>query len=107
MRNTKKKWLIFAMLLTFFPFDFVEATVINQVGTTGTIGFEGIYIPIGTPEPAPPDSSIIEPITEVAKPGGTLPQTNGVSRLMLFWLGVLLINFFFFLWKRQSNQNKN
>lgn len=73
--------------------------------TEGSIGFTGVYEPIGTPNPIPPESIVRPPITEVAKPGGTFPQTNQLNHSWLIWLGIFLISVVFLFWKHQNNQN--
>ena len=85
----------------------VTAVEVPQVETNGTIGFTGVYEPIGTPDPTPPESIVKPPITEVAKPGGTLPKTNEAVASWLKWLGVLLLSFAFHLWKQKNKQIQN
>lgn len=75
--------------------------------TNGTIGFTGVYEPIGKPDPTPPESIVRLPVTEVVKPGGKLPQTNDNESSRLLWLGILIICFIFLLWKRKNKQIKN
>ncbi|MEC5317145.1 LPXTG cell wall anchor domain-containing protein [Enterococcus casseliflavus] len=106
MVKKRKGWLIVALLLTFLPFTLVTATEVQQVETTGTIGFTGFYEPIGTPDPPPPGSEGEPPITDIAKPGGSLPQTNVVSQTWLIWLGISVISLVFLLWQKNKNQKK-
>ncbi len=47
-----------AIAIFIFPFTMVSATEVQQVETTGTIGFTGVYEPIGTPDPTPPESIV-------------------------------------------------
>lgn len=101
----KKKWIFIMILVVFSQFTMGEATEARQTETTGDIGFTGVYKPIGTPNPTPPESIVRPPITEVANPGGTLPQTNEMSHSWHIWLGIFLISIVFLLWKRQNNQN--
>lgn len=105
MSKKRKGWIITALLVALFSSNMAVAQEVQRVETNGSIGFTGIYEPIGTPDPTPPESSVRPPITEVAKPGGTLPQTNEVVHSWLIWLGVLLLTIVFFLWKRKNNQN--
>lgn len=106
MSKKLKGWLIAALIIADFSSSSASAQEVQQVETNGTIGFTGVYEPVGTPDPTPPVSIVRPPITEVAKPGGTLPQTNEILNSWLIWLGGLLISFVFLLWKRQRNQNK-
>lgn len=80
---------------------------VQQVESKGNIGFTGVYEPIGTPDPTPPESIVRPPITEVAKPGGALPQTNDNGSSTFLWLGILIISFIFLLWKRKNRQIQN
>ncbi|WP_301359584.1 LPXTG cell wall anchor domain-containing protein [Enterococcus spodopteracolus] len=98
------KWFIAALLIVTFSSSSAVAQEAQQVETNGTIGFTGVYEPIGTPDPTPPESIVRPPITEVAKPGGTLPKTNDNGSSRLLWLGILIISFVFLLWKRKNKQ---
>lgn len=98
------EWIVFTLIVVIFSSNIAVAAEVQRVETTGTIGFTGIYEPIGTPDPKPPESIVRPPITDVAKPDGRLPQTNVIGDPMLIWLGVLLISTVFFLGKRQKNQ---
>lgn len=106
MIKKKKRWVVVALLLVFISFNPAEATEIQQVETNGSIGFTGVYEPIGTPDPVPPESIVRPPITEVAKLGGTLPQTNEYEHSGLIYLGIFITSFVFLLWKRK-NKTKN
>ncbi|MBO1097908.1 LPXTG cell wall anchor domain-containing protein [Enterococcus casseliflavus] len=108
MGRKKTNWFLLALLFVTFPFNLVSAREVQQVETHGTIGFTGVYEPIGTPDPIPPESIIRPPITEVAKPGGNLPQTDERDQSWLIWIGVLIISVAFLLWKRnRENKLKN
>lgn len=103
-----KKVLLFVIArVAFFPFIVAYTAEISQVETNGTIGFTGVYEPIGTPDPTPPGSEELPPITDVAKPEGSLPQTNEIMNSWSIWLGGLLISFVFLLWKRNRKQIQN
>ncbi|MGG5325856.1 hypothetical protein IGJ83_003437 [Enterococcus pernyi] len=102
-----KGWFIATLLIAVFSSNIAVAQEVQQVETNGTIGFTGVYEPIGTPDPTPPESIVRPPITEVAKPGGTLPQTNEIVNSWLIWLGGLLISFVFLLWKRSRKKIQN
>ena len=65
-----------------------HATQVQHVETHGSIGFTGVYDPIGAPEPSPPDTIARPPSLGHPKPGGRLPQTNDQSQYWLIWLGV-------------------
>ncbi|MEC5340893.1 LPXTG cell wall anchor domain-containing protein [Enterococcus casseliflavus] len=99
-----KIWSIATLMIATFSSNIAVAQEVQQVETNGTIGFTGVYEPIGTPDPTPPESIVRPPITEVAKPGGTLPQTNDNGSSRLLWLGILIISFVFLLWKRKNKQ---
>ncbi|MFR0814109.1 MAG: LPXTG cell wall anchor domain-containing protein [Enterococcus casseliflavus] len=99
-----KGWLIATLMIASFSSNTAVAQEVQQVETNGTISFTGVYEPIGTPDPTPPESIVRPPITEVAKPGGTLPQTNETVNSWLIWIGGLLISFVFLLWKRKNKQ---
>ncbi|MBO1123592.1 LPXTG cell wall anchor domain-containing protein [Enterococcus casseliflavus] len=107
MSRKLTKWLIAALLIVTFSSSSAVAQEAQQVETNGTISFTGVYEPIGTPDPTPPESIVRPPITEVAKPGGTLPQTNETVNSWLIWLGFLLISVVFLLRKRKNKQIKN
>ncbi|MFP8918575.1 LPXTG cell wall anchor domain-containing protein [Enterococcus innesii] len=107
MINKLKGWLIATLMIAVFSSNIAFAQEVQQVETNGTIGFTGVYEPIGTPDPTPPESIVRPPITEVAKPGGTLPQTNEIVHSWLIWLGGLLISFAFLLWKRRRKKIQN
>ena len=102
-----KGWFIATLIIAAFSSNIAVAQEVQQVETNGTIGFTGVYEPIGTPDPTPSESIVRPPITEVAKPGGTLPQTNESVNSWLIWLGGLLISFVFLLWKRNRKQIQN
>ncbi|MBO1123622.1 LPXTG cell wall anchor domain-containing protein [Enterococcus casseliflavus] len=106
MSKKKKRWFIATLIIAIFSSNSAVAQEVQQVETKGTIGFTGVYEPIGTPDPTPPESIVRPPITEVAKPGGTLPQTNEIVNSWLIWLGALLVSSVFLLWKRKNKQIK-
>lgn len=76
------------------------ATAVQSVETEGSIGFTGVYEPIGTPDPKPP-------ATGTTKPGGSLPQTNSETQSWLMWFGLLLVGFVFYKRRQNKQQNKN
>lgn len=98
----KRVWLCFAVfgfLLSIAP---VSAAEVQQVETQGIIGFTGKYEPIGTPDPAPPESIERPPIKDVTKPDRSLPQTNIIINRWLVWLGISILGFVFLGWKRKN-----
>jgi LPXTG-motif cell wall-anchored protein len=106
----KTQGFILVVLLGFFTLyalQSVQATELHQVETEGSIGFTGTYVPIGTPDPAPPESIEKPPVTELAKPEGSLPQTNTVTNHWLIYLGITLLSFVFFIWKRNKKEQTN
>lgn len=107
MSKKIKGWFIATLMIIVFSSSIAVAHEVQRVETNGTIGFTGVYEPVGIPDPTPPESIVRPPITEMTKPGGTLPQTNEVVNSWLIWLGVLLINVIFLLWKRQKIKRQN
>ncbi|MEC5317157.1 LPXTG cell wall anchor domain-containing protein [Enterococcus casseliflavus] len=107
MRKKKRNWLFILIFLVFSSFTIGEATEVRQVETIGEIGFTGVYEPIGTPDPTPPESIVRPPITDVAKPEGLFPQTNDTGSSWFFWAGIFIISIVFLLWKQKRNQQKN
>ena len=96
-------------MIIFFPLTIGTATEVQKVETHGSIGFTGVYEPIGTPDPKPPESIVRPPITEIAKPGGLLPQTNDTQQSWVLWLGTAIVIFVFVIWKKRIkalNTNK-
>ena len=76
----------------------VVAEEIQHVETNGTIGFTGVYEPMGKPDPTPP-------ITEVTKPSGRLPQTDEIGHSLYIWLGIFFISLSYQMWKNKQKQN--
>ncbi|WP_429974985.1 LPXTG cell wall anchor domain-containing protein [Enterococcus sp. DIV0840c] len=110
MKRKQKCWvtvLIFFSLTTLFSFQKGNATEVQQVETPGSVSFTGRYVPIGTPDPKPPESIKDPPVTEVAKPGGVLPQTNTETNDWLILFGGLLLGFIFLIWKQKQKQQTN
>ncbi|TPR55088.1 LPXTG cell wall anchor domain-containing protein [Enterococcus sp. OL5] len=108
MKKRKRYWILLFVGI-FIQIGLPEqsqATQVQTVETEGSIGFTGIYVPIGTPDPKPPEVIEQPPIQDIAKPGGSLPQTNVETHSWLLWLGVFIISFVFLLWKRKTNQYK-
>ncbi|WP_429974977.1 LPXTG cell wall anchor domain-containing protein [Enterococcus sp. DIV0840c] len=106
----KKIWVVFSLCLVLFPAlvaTNVHGAEVHGVETQGNIGFTGSYQPIGTPDPAPPESVVRPPITEIAKPGGSLPQTNTIEQSWLVWLGGLVLLIIGILWKRKRESEQN
>lgn len=104
MTKKLKGWLIAALMITVVSSNKAVAQEVQQVETNGTIGFTGVYKPIGTPDPTPPESIVRPPITE---PGGLLPQTNETTSYWALWLGIAILSFVFLLWKRKNKQIQN
>ncbi|AZP91969.1 LPXTG cell wall anchor domain-containing protein [Enterococcus mundtii] len=106
MKRKNTRWLLIALLILSFLTKPTHAQEIQQVETNGSIGFTGVYEPIGSPDPLPPETIVKPPLSEVAKPGGLLPQTNEASSFWPVWLGMLLLSFVFLLWKRKNKQTQ-
>lgn len=108
MRRRRTRVLLLSTLILVVQIAFplkVSGTEVQSVETQGTIGFTGVYEPIGTPDPKPPGNSERPPITEVAKPDGRLPQTNDAGNSLFIWVGVFMLSFVFLLWKRKKEQD--
>ena len=109
MSKRKLYWILLIVgLLVHVAFpEQSQATQVRAVETEGSIGFTGTYVPIGTPDPKPPVVIDQPPMQDIAKPGGSLPQTNVETHSWLLWLGVFIISIVFLLWKRKNDENKN
>lgn len=74
---------MFAVLLALqFPLS-VYGTQVQSVESEGSVGFTGVYKPIGPPDPPPS--------TSPQKPDGSLPQTNMTERAFAGWVGSFLV----------------
>ncbi|MEI1233285.1 LPXTG cell wall anchor domain-containing protein [Enterococcus mundtii] len=104
---TKKKitWIIAALMIAVCSSSIAVAQEVQRVETNGTIGFTGVYEPIGRPDPTPSEIIVRPPITEVAKSDGVLPQTSEIVHSWLTWIGILVISVVFLAWRRQNKQN--
>ena len=107
MSKQLKRWFIATLIITAFSSSIAVAQEVQQVETAGTIGFTGVYEPIGKPDPTPPETIVRPPIIELDKPGGILPQTSEIMNSWRIWLGVLLISLVFLSWKRKRKQIQN
>ncbi|NBA63572.1 LPXTG cell wall anchor domain-containing protein [Enterococcus mundtii] len=105
MQNKKIKWLILILMSVLFPFTVVAAKEVQQVETNGTIGFTGVYEPVGVPDPTPPESIVKLSIIETAKPSEQLPKTNNLRNPWLIRVGLFIICFIFLFWKKKQKQN--
>ena len=106
MKKKKKSWWLLLLLMTLLlvaATDNVIGSEVQAVETTGNIGFTGTYVPIGTPDPTPPVNEP-PPVTDSAKPGGSLPQTNNVNQSWLVWLGMILLSFVFLYANKQNEK---
>lgn len=93
--------IIGVLLALQFP-TLVNGSQVQSAETEGTIGFTGVYEPIGTPDPKPPEHIVKPPTTGTTKPGGSLPQTNSETNDWLLWLGLLLVSFVFYQKRRRN-----
>ncbi|QCJ57916.1 LPXTG cell wall anchor domain-containing protein [Enterococcus mundtii] len=100
----KKQFTLMGVLVFFFFFSLtsVSAKEVQQVETEGSIRFTGTYVPIGAPDPTPPESIKEPPVTEIAKPEGALPKTNTITNHWLIGLGLLMLSLVFFIWKQKK-----
>lgn len=92
----KKRELIFCLSILFLYFCMpliANGTDVSSVETNGTIGFTGIYEPIGLPEPPPKDST--KPSVPADNSSNNkknyLPKTNDTFSYALFFMGVILV----------------
>ncbi|MCC4044554.1 LPXTG cell wall anchor domain-containing protein [Enterococcus gallinarum] len=95
------------LLTVFFCLLFsidAQGKEIQKVETEGSVQFTGIYEPIGTPEPTPPDGSEKPPLGGVNRPDGSLPKTNMIAETYLYWLGISILLFVILLWKRRKKE---
>ena len=102
MKSKRLILIVFTVLSSFLLLSEVSAKEVQTVETPANIGFTGVYEPIGTPDPEPPKDIERPPISEIAKPDGSLPQTNSVRDTKMVWLGIWLLIFIFLLWKRKK-----
>ena len=79
-----------------------HAAQVQAVETEGSIGFTGVYDPIGSPEPSPPDTIARPPSNRPSR----LPQTNDHPQHWLQWLGGVLLLWVLLLVKRRKNQEE-
>lgn len=103
MKNKRTGLLVIAGIIVFFYCGMTTAAEVQQVETTGTIGFTGTYKPKGTPDPTPPES-IVKPSI---RPDLTLPQTNERDDSWLIWLGLFLVSVVGTIWKRKQKQTNH
>jgi len=109
MRIKKFGWRILVLWLVLPPLGLTKTATgaeVNAVDTTGSIGFTGTYVPIGSPDPTPPNPELPPPVLDSAKPGGFLPQTNDASQPWLIWLGIVLLGCVSVRWKQTHPQQK-
>lgn len=106
MYKISKRILIMLLPLLLLLVQFLSpinarAVEANSAETRGSIGFTGIYEPIGVPDPVPP-------VTEIAKPVERLPQTNEINQSWISWFGlsVMSLSLVLFKRKRKNKQNK-
>lgn len=96
------KFILAASTITVLPSIVTVAEEVPQVETPSTVSFTGVYETIGAPDPILPEIIVKPPTNEVGRPDGMLPQTNDIESFSLLILGILIICFFFLLWKKQK-----
>lgn len=105
MKKRVIRLLLFSTVLIILSFSNFYTTAYSQqvrsVETESSIGFTGVYEPIGTPDPAPPENIAKPPSGGGTSPGGSLPQTNEQTSTWLSWLGLSMIVLFVVFWKRK------
>jgi len=74
--------MLAVLLALQFPLS-VYGTQVQSVESEGSVGFTGVYKPIGPPDPPPS--------TSPQKPGGSLPQTNMTEGAFAGWVGRFLV----------------
>lgn len=89
---------LLGIILLMLAFTTANAAEVRQVETHGSVGFTGVYEPIGKPDPPP--------VTDIAKPGGRLPQTNDSGSSWITWSGIGVLAVVFIL-RRRKTQDKN
>lgn len=113
--NRKKNYILLISMLLFqvFVISEVYSREVSSFETEGSIGFTGVYIPIGLPDP-PPDPTIDEPNApiRIARPDPDIsnnhrnfPKTNANKSHLLFFLGLLLL-FILWLYKKKESKRK-
>lgn len=83
----------------------VQGKEVQEVETDGSVQFTGIYVPIGKPEPTPPEGVEKPPSGGVNRPDGSLPKTNMIGEMHLYWLGTGILFFVILLWRRRKKEN--
>lgn len=110
MRKRVKLGFLLPLLATFLcilsPID-AYGRQVQEVETDGSVQFTGIYEPIGTPEPTPPDGSDQPPSGGGNRPDGSLPKTNMVGASYLYWVRIGVLLFVILLWKRRKQKEEN
>ncbi|WP_313537021.1 LPXTG cell wall anchor domain-containing protein [Enterococcus sp.] len=106
MKKTKKfylkyLYLMLALAIVWIP-RLANAAQIQSAETESTLSFTGIYVPIGTPNPTPPDG-IEKPSEDKDSITGALPKTNEQRNIALFWFGILLITINITVMKNKLN----
>lgn len=86
-------------LLCITPFQSRQASTLS-IETNGSIGFTGVYEPIGTPEEPSPPAGVARP------PGQSLPQTNTGQNQILLLIGLAVLLFTAVLWRQKTNTKK-
>lgn len=100
-RNTVGRIMVL-FTVSIFSVSLVAVSEVQALETTGQVGFTGVYEPIGTPDPAPPDITVKPPTIGNEKPSSLLPQTNDLTESWIGWLGMLIVCVVFILWKRKK-----
>lgn len=97
--------IVFIVQFSILPFNNAYAKEVRSVETEGKIGFTGVYEPIGTPDPAPPENIVKSPTNEQSKPSGLLPKTNDSHSSFFKGLGLIMISMAIIIWnKKRKNQ---
>lgn len=94
MKKTKKLYLKYLYLMLSLAIVWIprweNAVQIQSAETESTLNFTGIYVPIDTPDPTPPDGNET-PSKDKYSITGSLSKTNEQRNSTLFCLGILLI----------------
>ncbi|MHA6059353.1 LPXTG cell wall anchor domain-containing protein [Enterococcus mundtii] len=96
--------IVFIVLFSLLPYGNTYAREVRSIETEGNIGFTGVYEPIGTPDPIPPENIVKSPTNDPQKSDGLLPKTNDTDNLWLKWAGIFIISITILLWNKKKYQ---
>ncbi len=101
----RRKISLFLLILSVLsPMKEVGATEVSSVETQGTIGFTGVYKPIGIPDPVPPEIIVRPPTNDNTMTDGSLPQTNELRSRWQSIVGGNILFLVLFLWLKKKQK---